>query len=34
MSYSKYEREQYKRKIEQLNYSSCNKYNSLVKYIR
>ena len=34
ISYSSYEKEQYRRKIDQLNYSSCNKYNSLIKYIR
>ena len=34
ISYSRYEKEQYKRKIEQLNYSSCNKYNSLANSIR
>ena len=33
ISYSRYEKEQYKRKIDQLNYSSCNKYNSLAKNI-
>ena len=33
ISYSRYEKEQYKRKIEELNYSSCNKYNALIKYI-
>ena len=34
ISYSNYEKQQYKRKIEQLNFSSCNKYNTLIKYIR
>ena len=34
LSYSRYEKEQYKRKIEQLNYNSCNKYNSLINNIR
>ena len=34
MSYSTYQRNQYKRKLEQLNFSSCEKYNSLVNIIR
>ena len=34
MSYSAYQRNQYKRKLEQLNFSSCEKYNSLVNIIR
>ena len=34
MSYSSYQRNQYKRKLEQLNFSSCEKYNSLVNIIR
>ena len=34
ISYSRYEKEQYKRKLDQLDYGSCNKYNSLKNYIR
>ena len=34
MSYSAYQRNQYKRKIDQLNFSSCHKYNELVNLIR
>ena len=34
MSYSTYQRNIYKKKIEQLDFSSCNKYNNLVNIIR
>ena len=34
MSYSSYQRNMYKRKMEQLNFSSCQKYNSLANVIR
>ena len=34
ISYSSYEKKEYRRKMDQLNFSSCQKYNSLVKYIR
>ena len=34
MSYSSYQRNQYKRKMDQLNFGSCQKYNSLVNIIR
>jgi len=34
MSYTVYQRNQYKRKLEQLDFGSCQKYNSLVNLIR
>ncbi len=34
MSYSSYQKNIYKKKLDQLNYSSCQKYNNLVNLIR
>ena len=34
MSYTASQRNQYKRKIDQLNFNSCNKYNSLYNRIK
>ncbi len=34
MSYSSYQKNIYKRKMDQLNFSSCQKYNNLVNIIR
>ena len=34
ITYSSYQKNQYRRKIDQLNFSSCQKYNELVNLIR
>ena len=34
VTYSDYQKNQYKRQLDQLNFSSCHKYNSLVNLIR